>query len=52
MTNTTAIFGDLDLMSEEASAVAQDDVTISLDGAEDSPTSFPCGITISITLDC
>lgn len=52
MSHATAVFGDLSALAEEAATVALDDVTVSLDGAEDAPTSVPCGITISITLDC
>jgi hypothetical protein len=52
MSQSMAVFGDLSVMSREASRVAHDDFTVSLDSPEDSPTSVPCGITISITLNC
>ncbi|MDA2812530.1 hypothetical protein O4J56_17940 [Nocardiopsis sp. RSe5-2] len=44
------LFGDLDLLAAAGAEAA--DVTVAMDESVDAPTTVPCGITISITLDC
>lgn len=44
------VLGDLDVLAEAGAEAEEFEVL--LDEETDSPTSVPCGITISITLDC
>ncbi|MFD3686115.1 hypothetical protein ACFWTE_14990 [Nocardiopsis sp. NPDC058631] len=52
MNQPASIFGDLDLLATAGAQVAHDDMSVTMDEGTDAPTSVPCGITISITLDC
>lgn len=52
MNQSANIFGDIELLSTAGAQAAQEDVSITLDEGVDAPSTVPCGITISITLDC
>lgn len=52
MSPSSSVFGDLDLLATAGAEVAHDDMSVVLDDGADAPTSVPCGITVSITLDC
>ena len=50
--NANAVFGNLDTIAAAAAdAASADRSVVSVDSTE-APTTIPCGITISITLDC
>lgn len=52
MNQAATVFGDLELLSTAGAQAAQEDMSVTLDEGFDAPSTIPCGITISITLDC
>ncbi len=50
--NAEAVFGNLDDTAEVGAVALESDKSVELTDAADAPTSVPCGITISILIEC